>query len=116
VILSWNASIQSSGGPSLVDGYCVYRSKKHNAAHQKATCSECEQVSAVVITGTTCIDDLVEDDATYYYVVTAVKDKQMSASSNETSAIIPSGTRPSSPTVQSLPSPSCRKSVQDTYP
>jgi hypothetical protein len=116
VKLSWNASVQVSG-QSAVDGYCVYRSKKQNAAQQKATCSACERVTAVAVAGTACIDDLVEDGMTYYYVVTAVKDNQASSSSNEVVAIIPAGAQSDIPPAPLPPAPFCRgKSMRDATP
>lgn len=117
VVLSWNGSVQASGQPGVVDGYCVYRSKKPNAAQKKASCNECEQVTAVAIPGTTCIDDLVEDGATYYYVVTAIRDKHVSSSSNEVVALIPAGPLSGASSTQSPGPPFCRgKSARGPNP
>jgi hypothetical protein len=50
----------------------LYRSKKKDAAKQNPTCRDCEQINSIAIAGTGCVDDLVEDGAIYYYVVTAI--------------------------------------------
>jgi hypothetical protein len=90
VILTWNASIPSANAESAAAGYCLYRSKKRKAAKQNPTCNDCEQINVIPIAGTGCIDDLVEDGAGYYYVVTAISANQkISSSSNETPAQIP---------------------------
>ena len=72
VTLSWQGSAPSGNSESADVGYCLYRSKERNAAKQNATCSHCEQINSVPLTDTGCVDDLVEDGATYYYVVTAI--------------------------------------------
>ena len=72
VTLSWNASAPSVNSESKAVGYCLYRSKKKDAAKQNPTCRDCEQINSIAIAGTGCVDDLVEDGAIYYYVVTAI--------------------------------------------
>lgn len=90
VTLTWNASIPSANPESKAVGYCLYRSKNRNAAKKNPTCTTCEQVNSIPVAGTGCIDDLVEDGAAYYYVVTAINaTEKISASSNETPAQIP---------------------------
>ncbi len=101
VILTWNASVPAPGPDGMAVGYCLYRSQKRNAAKQNPTCSDCEQVNPTPVVGTGCVDDLVLDNATYYYVVTAINaSKRISVSSNETMAPIPpkatAGSAPSS--------------------
>jgi len=66
VTLSWNASAPSANSESKAVGYCLYRSKKQNAAKQTPTCRDCEQINSIAIAGTECVDDLVEDGAIYY--------------------------------------------------
>jgi hypothetical protein len=90
-----------------VVGYCLYRSKMQNAAQLQPTCNQCEQVNRVPVTGTSCTDDLVEDKATYYYVVTAVN-SQGSASkpSNQASAYIVEPKQPGA--TDTSAAPSCR--------
>jgi len=91
VILSWNASSPSSRPENNAVGYCLYRSVTRNTAKTNPVCSVCEQINSVPVTGTGCVDDLVKDEATYYYVVTAISAKGMlSSSSNELPVPIPS--------------------------
>jgi hypothetical protein len=114
VILSWNASAPSPSQGSKAVGYCVYRRKERkkktkNAATLKLPCGECEKVNSVPIVGTSCVDDVVENDATYYYAVTAINAKGMpSTPSNVATAVIPPETQISSVPVSSPPPPSCR--------
>lgn len=68
VTLSWKASSPSSDPDRIAVGYCLYRSGKQNAAKQNPTCSNCELINPIPIAGTSCVDDLVKDSATYYYV------------------------------------------------
>jgi hypothetical protein len=90
VTLSWNASPPSPDPERKAVGYCLYRSGKQNAAKQNPTCSDCEQINSIPIAGIGCIDDLVKDGATYYYVVTAINARgRTSSASNETTAQIP---------------------------
>lgn len=116
VFLSWNSGSQPSRRTGPIDGYCVYRSKDPKAAQQTA-CAQCERVSPVAVLGTGCVDDVVEDGATYYYVVTALKGNLMSAPSNETEALIPNSPKPNPARSQSVPALSCRgKWAQDKHP
>jgi hypothetical protein len=105
VTLAWNASAPSSNSDTKAVGYCLYRSKKQNAAKQNATCSDCEQINPIAIADTGCVDDLVEDGATYYYVVAAINAKgKISPASNEILARVPLNTeRANSVSVGSYP-------------
>jgi hypothetical protein len=106
VVLSWNASSDSADAKSIAVGYCLYRSNKQYAAKQNPTCSDCEQINRIPVTSTNCVDDLVEDNVTYYYVVTAINARgKISSASNEVPAPIPAGKRTDSVTV---PDHSCR--------
>lgn len=117
VFLSWNPSSQAPGVTGPIDGYCIYRSKDPNAAKQNAACADCERVTPVAVSSTACVDDVVENGATYYYVVTALKGNLMSASSNETRALIPDGPKSDAPRPQPGPSLLCRgKPAQATHP
>jgi len=90
VTLTWNASSPSHNPDSTVVGYCLYRSKKKNMAKKSTTCVDCERVNTAPIIGTGCVDDLVEDGATYYYVATAIaRGGQLSSPSNEIIVAIP---------------------------
>ena len=89
VTLTWHASAPAANGSAAV-GYCLYRSKTQNAAKLNPRCSSCEPINSTPIVGTGCVDDLVEDAAAYYYVVTAINAKgEISSSSNETPAQVP---------------------------
>jgi hypothetical protein len=106
VTLSWNESVFSPDHPERkAVGYCLYRSTKQNAAKLEPTCRDCEQINKIAIAGTGCVDDLVKDGETYYYVVTAISaGRRTSSSSNETPARIPPTKEPnSSVTVRSYP-------------
>jgi hypothetical protein len=109
VFLKWNASMTPTGSPDpSAVGYCLYRSAKKSVAKDKPTCAECERVNLVPIPGTACMDDLVKDGATYFYVATAINpDNQLSSSSNEVPVVIPHGRK----SVQPAPAgayPLCR--------
>jgi hypothetical protein len=111
VILSWNRSVPSPDPDRNPVGYCLYRSKKQHATKQNPTCSDCELISPTPIIGTGCVDDLVSDSATYYYVVTAINaNRKISSASNETLVLIPSGEQRSKPILAS-PYPFCRGSA-----
>ena len=90
VTLTWHASAPAANSGSAAVGYCLYRSKTQNAAKLNPRCGNCEPINSVPIVGTGCVDDLVEDSAAYYYVVTAINAKgEISSSSNETPAQVP---------------------------
>jgi hypothetical protein len=90
VTLSWKASTPGTNAESNAIGYCLYRSKTRNVAKQNPTCGHCEQINQVPIADTSCVDDLVEDGASYYYVVSAINAKgTISGASNEAPAPIP---------------------------
>lgn len=107
VTLSWNASTASAQQTGNVVGYCLYRSKKQHVAKKNPTCTSCERINTVPVTSLSCIDDLVENNATYFYVVTAISPaNRISSPSNEIAASIPSGRQASS--APSTSAPFCR--------
>jgi hypothetical protein len=109
VTLSWDASAPSGHSEGKAVGYCLYRSKKQNAAKHNATCGDCEQINSTPLADTDCVDDLVEDGATYYYVVTAINNKgRISLASNEILAQVPSTER-SANSIQVESYPLCRE-------
>jgi hypothetical protein len=109
VTLSWQGRAPSSNSDSQAVGYCLYRSKERNAAKQNATCSHCEQVNPIPLADTACVDDLVEDGTTYYYVVTAINSKgRISSASNEILAQVPSTKKNANP-VPADSYPLCRE-------
>lgn len=109
VTLSWNASAISSSQRGDAVGYCLYRSKKPHAAKKNPTCTLCERINAVPVASLSCVDDLVEDSTTYYYVVTAINPaSRISSSSNEIAAPVPSAHQADSEPAGSLAPPLCR--------
>jgi hypothetical protein len=109
VTLSWNASAPPRQPEGKVVGYCLYRSKEQRAARRDPTCRACEQINHVPLAGLKCVDDLVEDSAVYYYVVTAINAKgKISSSSNEITVAIPPGNQSSSAAAGSSSLPLCR--------
>ncbi len=90
VILTWNANPPSNDPSIAAAGYCLYRIPKQNLKKRDKDCTLCEQVNQKSISGTACVDDVVQDGTTYVYVATAVnKYGQPSGLSNETLAPIP---------------------------
>jgi hypothetical protein len=115
VILSWNASAPAQKPQDAVVGYCLYRSKMQDAAHLQPTCNQCEQINRVPVNGISCVDDLVEDKATYYYVVTAVNSQgTASKPSNEASAQILDPKKPAANDAGTVPS--CRAGLNGAAP
>lgn len=111
VTLSWNASAVSPKQASNAVGYCLYRSKEEYAAKKNPVCSVCERINSVPISNLSCIDDLVEDSTTYYYVVTAINPaSRISSSSNEFTVPIPARNQPGSQPSTSVTPPLCRVS------
>jgi hypothetical protein len=116
VILSWNASAPSARPEDNAAGYCLYRSKKKDAAKKNATCSDCEQINSVPIIGTGCVDDLVQDRTLYFYVATAISAKGVaSSSSNEIPVSIPDH-KLSAGSTPVKPYPLCRGTASSTPP
>ena len=108
VTLSWQGSAPSGNSDSRAVGYCLYRSKEQNVAKQNATCNHCEQINSIPLADIACVDDLVEDGATYYYVVTAINTKgRISSSSNEILAQVPSS-KESANSISAESHPLCR--------
>ncbi len=95
VVLSWKASLASADPDKNPVGYCIYRSHKRDVLRRDPTCGECELVSLKPVRSTDCVDELVQDDVTYYYVVTAIsRHKNLSGPSNQIRAVIPKGDQP----------------------
>lgn len=109
VILSWIASPRSPTTQKVAVGYCLYRSKKKDAVRERPTCRKCQQINTVPVVGTSCVDDVIENKATYYYAVTAVNaDGYASAPSNEAIAQISSKKLADSAAATSPPAATCR--------
>jgi len=107
VILSWNPSEPSPDHPSKTVGYCLYKSRTKIDPNQPI-CSTCEPLNAVPVTGTSCTDDIVENDVTYFYVASAVN--AAGTPSRWSNVTIPSSSssKTSSVPASSPPPPLCR--------
>jgi hypothetical protein len=85
VLLTWNANAPYPHAA----GYCLYRSRTKGIPKRLSDCKDCQLVTEKSILGTGCIDDRVEEKATYYYVVTAATlNKSISLASNEATASV----------------------------
>lgn len=69
-------------GDSTV-GYCLYRTKTPGKGKDCPKNSRCEQVNPVAVLNTRCVDDLVEDNTTYYYVAIAINSASKTSTSSE---------------------------------
>lgn len=101
VTLSWKPSAPANSRHDAAVGYCIYRSVKRKDPSP-------ELVNSVPFAGTTCLDDWVENNGTYYYVVKAINAKgRTSVNSNEVIAAIPGANQTSAPSSGVL-APLCR--------
>jgi hypothetical protein len=95
VFLKWNASKVSKQTSLEAMGYCLYRSTVKDVAKKDPTCGDCEQVNVFPVKQTACIDDLVKDGETYFYVAVAIaQNHALSSTSNEIRVEIPGTDRP----------------------
>lgn len=109
VFLSWNASSSSSGSGGNDVGYCLYRTQKKGAANLSATCPDCEQVTLVPVLSTRCVDDVVRDQTTYYYVAVAINSTGITSSpTKEAIAPIPIAGRQTAAPPDVAAYPECR--------
>lgn len=69
VTLSWKASSPSA---DPVFGYCLYKSQAKIDTNLGLACPQCEPLNSVPVKGTSCVDDIVTNGVTYYYIVRAV--------------------------------------------
>jgi hypothetical protein len=84
VFLKWNASQRSTDPDRNAVGYCVYRSQVRSEVQKDPTCRLCERVNVTPLENTSCVDNLVKDGETYYYVATAInRNQRLSVTSNE---------------------------------
>jgi hypothetical protein len=91
VTLSWDASAPPSRSETPTVGYCVYRRKEANAGTQpNTTLASRERITLTPVTVTSCVDDQVDGDGQYYYVITAINAKgETSPPTKEAPAAIP---------------------------
>jgi hypothetical protein len=102
VFVKWNASQPSKEAPNEAVGYCLYRitkkngekkedvAKKKDEVKKNPICPDCERINKVPVKGTACVDDLVQDGETYFYVAVAIaQNRDLSTTSNEVTVEIP---------------------------
>jgi len=107
VVLTWNASSSSNGPGDQSVGYCIYRSRNIDiTAKDLDHCNSCTRLNRRPVIGTGCVDDHVEDGATYYYVTSSIRGgSKVGRFSNQTTAAIPANSPPKS---SDNPYPLCR--------
>ena len=117
VFLKWNASTSAGGSDSKEFGYCLYRTQKPGRAKDcPKKYPKCEQVNIVPVSGTRCVDELVKDNSTYYYVAIAITSTETSTTSEEAIAEVPAAAsrNPTPPGADSYPA--CRVPVASSQP
>ena len=109
VFLSWDASSSSIGSVGAHIAYCLYRSQKKGAAKISATCPDCEQVTVDPIRSTRCVDNVVRDQTTYYYVAVAITSMgRTSSPTQEAIAKVPVAGRTNAAPADATAYPACR--------
>jgi hypothetical protein len=117
VFLKWNASTSASGSNSKELGYCLYRTQKPGRAKDcPKNYPKCEQVNVVPVSGTRCVDELVKDNSTYYYVAIAITSTDTSTTSEEAIAEVPAAGKQNPPPPGADSYPSCRVPVASSQP
>jgi hypothetical protein len=118
VYLTWNASLSASGSDPNSLGYCLYRSQTAGKAKDcPKKYRQCEQVNVVPVRGTHCVDELVKDNTTYYYVAIGINSANaISTTSEEAIAEVPAAGKlnPAPPGADSYPA--CRVPVASSQP
>ena len=100
VILSWKASLPADATHSAVVGYCVYRAATGDPLPGL--------INSIPFSGTTCMDDVVENKKQYSYVVRAINARGVpSPASKAASAAIPGVVSSKSSSMQAS-APLCR--------
>jgi hypothetical protein len=109
VFLTWNASASSGQPGASTIGYCLYRSQKEGNAKKFPKCPDCEQVNLRPMLGSRCMDNLVKDQTTYYYVAIAINSGNGNSSpTNEAIAQIPEAGQKKAAPPDAASYPSCR--------
>jgi len=99
VLLTWKGVADNA----RIAGYCLYRSENPKIPPVLSECLDCQLVSELSLTTTGCVDDRVENDKTYYYVVvSAASATVLSRASNQATAKIPKESN-ASPVTSSYP-------------
>ena len=109
VFLKWDASASASGPDSKELGYCLYRTQKPGRAKDcPKKYSKCEQINAVPVSSTRCVDELVKDNSTYYYAAIAITSTGTSPTSEEAIAEVPAAGKRNPPPSDADSYPACR--------
>ena len=108
VFLTWNASTSASESDPNPFGYCLYRTQTAGKAKDCPKKYPCEQVNVVPVSGTRCVDELVRDDSTYYYVAIAITSTHTSTTSEEAIAEVPLAGKQNTPPPDADSYPACR--------
>jgi hypothetical protein len=117
VFLKWDASTSVSGSDSKELGYCLYRTQKPGRAKDcPKKYPKCEQVNVVPVSGTRCLDELVKDNSTYYYVAIAITSTDTSTTSEEAIAEVPAAGKQNPPPPGADSYPACRVPVASSQP
>ena len=77
---------------------------------------QCEQVNVVPVRGTRCVDELVKDNTTYYYVAIAITSTGTSTTSEEAIAEVPAAGKRNPPPPDADSYPACRVPVASSQP
>ena len=117
VFLKWHASTSASGTDSRELGYCLYRTQKPGRAKDcPKKYPKCEQVNVVPVSGTRCVDELVKDSTTYYYVAIAITSADKSTTSEEAIAEVPAAGKRNPPPPVADSYPACRTAETSSQP
>lgn len=102
VILSWKASAPPNAKHGAAVGYCIYRGEGRRDPLPKL-------VNSTPFPGTRCMDDWVENNGKYTYVVRAISVRRVESDpSNVISVVIPSS-KPGNPSASAISVPLCRQ-------
>jgi hypothetical protein len=117
VFLTWNASLSASRSDTKAVGYCLYRTQTAGKAKDCPNeYAKCEQVNVIPVRGTRCVDELVKDNTSYYYVAMAITSTGTSTSSEEAIAEVPAAGKPNPPPPLADSYPACRTAESSNHP
>ena len=109
VFLRWSSSTSAGTAGSKALGYCLYRTQEPGRAKDCPTkYPKCEQINVVPVRDTRCVDELVKDDTTYYYVALAITSSETSTTSEEAIAEVPGAGKQNPPPLDASSYPACR--------